>query len=287
MKALDLVNLARLLERTSGRPDVIGGLIDGPVAMRNPDLWSSSVRYVNADVAARCVPSGSEACNYGTLVAGILSSKRGSRAPAICPDCIWLVRPIFPEFVPGGEQWLGASDQELANAIVDAVKAGARVPNLSVGLLAPFSDGERQLCEALNYVAGAGVIAVAAAGNQGLVASSVLTRHPWAIPVIACDESGRPLAISDLGDSMGTHGLRPSGENVTSYGCDGTMGTLTGTSAAAPFVRGTAALLWSLFPDATATTINMASMTFQPRRSSTLVLLLLDAWAADGSLAAR
>jgi len=262
------------------------GLIDGPVAMNNPELWSSSVRYAEANVAARCAYSGSEACNHGTLVAGILSSKRGSRAPAICPDCTLLIRPIFPEFVRGGEQWPGASAQELAKAIVEAVQAGARVLNLSVGLLDASSGGERPLREALNYAAGAGVITVAAAGNQSLVGSSVLTRHPSVIPVIACDDSGRPLAMSNLGASMGTRGLRAPGENVTSIGSDGNTETFTGTSAAAPFVSGAAALLWSLFPEATATTIKLALTQFQ-LRTPTLVPPLLDANAAYVYLAAR
>jgi subtilisin family serine protease len=218
-------------------------------------------------------------------VAGILSSKRGSRAPAICPECTLLVRPIFPELTRGGERWPGTSAQELAEAIVEAVKAGARVLNLSVDLLAPSSSGERRLCEALNYAASTGAIAVVAAGNQSLIGSSALTRHPWVIPVIACRESGEPLTISNLGASMGANGLRAPGENVTSIGTDGAAGTFSGTSAAAPFVSGTAALLWSLFPKASATAIKMALTRFQTRRPLTLVPPLLDAWAAYRNLA--
>ncbi|HTS66693.1 MAG TPA: S8 family serine peptidase [Candidatus Acidoferrales bacterium] len=273
------------MDRTQGRPEVIVGLIDGPVMMENPQMWSSAVRYLDSGLAARCAVSASEACKHGTLVAGILSAKRGSPAPAICPECTLLVRPIFPEFVLGGEQWPGTSAHELAKAIVEAVKAGARVLNLSVDLLAPSSGGERQLSEALNYAAAAGAIAVVAAGNQGLVGSSALTRHPWVIPVIACGESGEPLAISNLGASMATRGVRAPGENITSIGADGAPGTFSGTSAAAPFVSGAAALLWSLFPRATATAIKLALTRFQARRPLTLVPPLLDAWAAYRNLA--
>ena len=39
----------------------------------------------------------------------------------------------------------------------------------------------------MNHAAHRGVITVAAAGNQGTVGSSAITRHPWVIPVAACD----------------------------------------------------------------------------------------------------
>jgi hypothetical protein len=48
-----------------------------------------------------------------------------------------------------------------------------------------------------------GVLFVAAAGNQGALGSSVITRHPWLIPVVACDRSGRVMAVSNLGASIG------------------------------------------------------------------------------------
>jgi hypothetical protein len=40
MTSLDLVELTPLINRTSGRPEVTIGLIDGPVAMNHLDLAS-------------------------------------------------------------------------------------------------------------------------------------------------------------------------------------------------------------------------------------------------------
>ena len=48
---------------------------------------------------------------------------------------------------------------------------------------------------------------VAAAGNQGTLGSSAITRHPWVIPVVACDLRGRPMNESNLGSSIGRRGL--------------------------------------------------------------------------------
>ena len=41
---LDVVSLSRLMERTAGRPEVVVGLIDGPVAANHPDLATESIR---------------------------------------------------------------------------------------------------------------------------------------------------------------------------------------------------------------------------------------------------
>jgi hypothetical protein len=39
------------------------------------------------------------------------------------------------------------------------------------------------------------------------VGSSVITRHPWVIPVIAYDAHGRPMNFSNVGKAIGTRDL--------------------------------------------------------------------------------
>ena len=120
---------------------------------------------------------------------------------------------------------------------------------------------------------------VAAAGNQGAVGGSVITRHPWVIPVIAYDLKGRPMNLSNLGASIGRCGLGAPGEVVTSLGVTNPL-TMGGTSAATPFVTGTAALIWSEFPGATAADVRSAvTMAAAPRRT-TIVPPLLNALAS-------
>ncbi len=61
---------------------------------------------------------------HGTFVAGMLIAKRGFAAPAICPDCTLLVRPIFPENGSAGSRAMtSATPQELAVAVIEAVTA--------------------------------------------------------------------------------------------------------------------------------------------------------------------
>src|SRR5690554_3697544 len=99
MNPLDLVGLTSLMDLTSGRPEIQIGLIDGPVAKDHTDLTAKSIREIPKRLSSRCTQPNSIACQHGTFVAGILSAKRTSTAPAICPDCTLLVRPIFPETI--------------------------------------------------------------------------------------------------------------------------------------------------------------------------------------------
>jgi len=190
-----------------------------------------------------------------------------------------LVRPIFAE-TGGNGRIPNATPEELAEAIVDTVDAGARVINLSSALAQPSSKGEKKLEEALNHAAQRGVITVAAAGNQSMVGSSAITRHPWVIPVAACNIRGRPLSESNFGGSIGRWGLSAPGENVMSLGANGKTQTFGGTSAAAPFVTGAIALLWSEFPDASAAEVKLAITRCGREPRNALVPALLDAGAA-------
>ena len=126
---------------------------------------------------------------------------------------------------------------------------------------------------------------VASAGNQGAIASSVITRHSWVIPVAASNLQGKPLGKSNLCNSIGKYGLSAPGENITSLGTDGASVTLSGTSAAAPFVSGAIALLWSLFPSLNAVQIKLAIMQTGSVKRRTIAPPLMNAWAAYKILA--
>jgi subtilisin family serine protease len=252
---MDLIAIAPLMGRSDGAPDVMIGLIDGPVLLDHPDLATENIREISAAGAA-CMSASSSACQHGTFVAGVLSAKRGASAPAICPGCTLLVRPIFGE--NQRELLPSAAPEALAAAILDCLAAGARVINLSLGLAQPSGKEERALEQALDHAMKRGAIVVAAAGNQGVLGSSAVTRHPWVIPVIAFDLGGRPTNDSNLGGSIGRRGLGAPGDRVTGLGSEGNQLTLGGTSVATPFVTGAIALLWSEFPAASAAQIKLA-----------------------------
>jgi subtilisin family serine protease len=281
---LELVKLAPLMRLTQGRPEIAIGLIDGPVNIGHPGFGTARFREV-AGNGGGCLRNGSEACTHGTLVAGVLAAKRGTAVPAICPGCTFLVRPIFREAASANGATM-ATPEAMATAVIDVVDAGARAVNLSVGLINPSPRGVAELNGSLDYAARRGVVCVVAAGNQGNVGGSVLTRHPWVIPVAGCDGVGRPTSESNLGSAIGLRGLRAPGIGVTSLRADGGLGSFGGTSAAAPFVTGTIALLLSLFPMASATQLRSVIANAAGAARRTVVPPLLDAWTAYQLLAA-
>jgi subtilisin family serine protease len=275
---LDLVGLFPLMARTSGSSEIVIGLIDGPVRLDHSDLVAENIREVAGKPPASCAGASDAACAHGTFIAGILLARRISAAPAICPGCSLLVRPIFSEAPADGEQMPSASAEELADAIIDGIQAGARVINLSLAVLGPSPRGESRLQDALDFALRRGVVVVAAAGNQGAVGGSVITRHPWVIPVVAYDHRGHPMGLSNFGASIGRCGLGAPGDAITSLGVTDPM-TMGGTSAATPFVTGAVALIWSEFPGATAAAVRSAVTQAAASRRTTIVPPLLNAWA--------
>jgi subtilisin family serine protease len=287
MNALDLVKLWELMQLTSGRSEIAVAMVDGPIAVSHADLARTSIRDVSGDTRAHCTQTNSFACVHGTFVAGILSAKRGSDAPAICPDCTLLVNPVFSETMTRDPASPSATPEALAAAILECIEAGARVVNLSLAVTRSSSKGERALKLTLDHAARQGVIVVAAAGNQGAVGGTVITNHPWVIAVAGCDAEGKPLNGSNLGHSIGLRGLRAPGQGITSLGADGRSLTLGGTSVAAPFVTGAVALVWSQIPDATGAQIRLAFQHGHLRGRASATPPLLDAWAAYQRATAR
>jgi subtilisin family serine protease len=282
---LDLVQLRPLIARMPGARAVSIALIDGPVAAEHPALSGAVVRGIG-DGAIGCTVADSDACAHGTLVAGVLVASRESGAPAICPGCELIVRPIFPEKMHAADRPLSASLDQLADAIVDCVNGGARVVNVSAALTGP-TRSERRVVDALDLAAKRGTLVVVAAGNDASLGSSAITRHPWVVPVVGCDGHGRPGADSNLSHAIALRGVLAPGENIRSLGSDGALRAFSGTSAAAPFVTGTAALLWSVFPTARAGDLRVALTQARLSRRTQMVPPLLDAAAAVAFLSTR
>jgi subtilisin family serine protease len=283
--SIDLVKLRPLMARTDGTPALTIALVDGPVAVDHPALAGAHLRGAG-DGASACSDGASDACVHGTLVAGVLVASRESGAPGICPRCVLVVRPIFRDTAPGIHRMPAATADQLADAIVDCVDAGARVVNVSAALTGR-ARGERRIADALELAARRGSLVVVAAGNDASIGSSAVTRHPWVLPVLACDAAGRPGADANVSRSIAVRGVLAPGENIRSLRPDGAFREFSGTSAAAPFVTGTAALLWSLFPAASASDVRLALTQMASKRRTQVVPPLLDASSAFAFLSAR
>jgi subtilisin family serine protease len=269
------------MDATQGIPAIAIGLIDGPVALDRSDLADSAIHEIGA--SRQCL--NSVACLHGTFIAVMLSAKRGGDSAGICQQCTLLVRPIFDESGSEDKGPPTANPDELAAAILDCIEAGARVINLSLAVVHPSKKSERLLQTALDYAMHRGVVVVAAAGNQSAVGSTIITRHPWVIPVMACDLQGRPASYSNFGRSIGTRGLAAPGQCIASADTSGPS-DFFGTSIAAPYITGAIALLWSMYPGANSQEVK-DSVTQPTARRTSVVPPLLNAWKAYQALARK
>ncbi|MFB8027720.1 MULTISPECIES: S8 family serine peptidase [unclassified Streptomyces] len=282
---LDMVDLRRLMARTVGRRATRVGLIDGPLATDHPDFSDAIIELVPSrnTPATACAPGpASDAAVHASSVAGVLVTRRGSSAPAICPGVTLVVRPVLPSATSAHPGTAGADD--LACAIVEATDAGTHILNMSLALSAHSHHHHQALRDALDHAFRHGVIIVAAAGNEATIGSTVITRHPAVVPVIAYDLKGNPARLSNLGHSIGRHGVGATGEGMVSVGPEG-MRTFGGTSAATAVVTGALALMWSEFPEAGPA--DVVSAVIRPAsRQVSVVAPLLKAWGAYETLRA-
>jgi len=191
-----------------------------------------------------------------------------------------LLYPIFPEHLAGSSDLPAATPGELARAIVETVDAGANIINLSLAVLTSDLTSHTELDEACEYACRRGVILVAASGNQGRIGSLPLLKHAWTLPVAACDANGKLTPESNIGPSIGTRGLRAPGVNVSTTRPGSGFAQVSGTSVAAAFVTGGLALLWSEFPDATASQLRRFALESASRARRLIIPPLLNAQAA-------
>ncbi len=124
MKALDQIKLSSLMRATGGRPEVVVGVIDGPVDLSHPAFQGVHIRATRGARAVSCRVADSVACGHGTFIAGILATRRGLAAPAICPHCDLVLRPIFHEERQNALGIPNSDPRELAAAIRETIDAG-------------------------------------------------------------------------------------------------------------------------------------------------------------------
>lgn len=273
-----LIGLSALMRRTAGATNVRVGLIDGPVSPRCGAIDPQQVRYAGAGAPTSCRADTCPACRHGTSVASVMFASRSSAHPGICPQCTLFSRPIFGAACGQQSDRPSATTEELGAAILDCLRAGANVINIS----AAMRPSERQagaLRDAIDAAAMRGVIVVTAAGNDGQLGGTALTRHPWVVPVVPCDGKGRALGYTNCGASIGRQGLMAPGLAIPSYGVDGTPVLSSGSSIAAPFVSGAVALLMSVVGRSRSVDIRaaMRSSGLPPGRSVIPPLLDIDA----------
>lgn len=195
--------------------------------------------------------ANSQMSDHGTHVAGVISADPNSGSiSGVAPESK-IVPSAFLEASGGGT--LG----DAILAMQYAASRGARIINASWG----GNGCADVLAGALSELSRRGVLMVVAAGNSGLdvdyndffPASFDLTSQ---VTVAASDFMNLMPAWSNHGFKK-VH-LTAPGVGIYSTGRNNSYLTMDGTSMAAPFVAGAAAVIWSAKPNATANQVKQA-----------------------------
>jgi len=193
---------------------------------------------------------------HGTHVAGIIAGVRGNDLglDGIASN----VKIMSVRVVPDGDE----RDKDVANAIRYAVDNGAKIINMSFGK--SYSPGKSVVDDAAQYASDKGVLLIHAAGNSDknidrsdnfpndMREDSDALISNWIEVGSSTSETDKHLvsSFSNYG-VMGVDVFAP-GSDIYSTVPDNEYEYLSGTSMAAPTVAGVAALVWSYYPNLTA-----------------------------------
>ena len=247
-------------------------VLDGPY---DPSLLGVLARPPRPLRPGTCADQPAHECGHGTFILGLLGARPDAEVPGLCPGCLLLHAPLFLD----GRQ-VEVSTDDLADAILLALEAGAAIINLSLAVIEDGLTFHRRLSAALDDALRAGAIVVTAVGNQGRFVSGPLLSHAATIPVAATDREGRRLPLSNLSPSAARQGVSALGHDVPGYAPGGSIVRLTGTSIAAAVATGRIAALWSRFPHISAAHVRAAITGLQPRRGLVPPTLHSEALAA-------
>jgi subtilisin family serine protease/subtilisin-like proprotein convertase family protein len=179
---------------------------------------------------------------HGTHVAGIIGATGNNGVGVTGID--WQVGLMPVQFI--GANGTGAIS-DFIQGLNYAVQHGAKISNNSWS----GASSDPVLSAAIGNARDAGMIFVAAAGNEG-ANTDVTPAYPSSfnlsniVSVAAVDNNNQLASFSNYGAH--TVDLAAPGVNILSTLPNNTFGTMSGTSMAAPMVTGVLALVWSEHP---------------------------------------
>lgn len=198
-------------------------------------LGSGRVQYL--DAGQGILPGTGEEDGHGTAVAGLVAGA-STDAPGVASAAT-----ILSIKITGTD---GMSDSfTLAQGILAAVDAGARIINISMGAYA----SPNILISAIDYAYTQGAVIVAAAGNDGAAQLMWPAADPRVVSVGAVDALEQQVSFSNAGAQLK---ITAPGYGVDTAWLNGQRVSISGTSASAPLVAGAIAAVMSTSPGLTA-----------------------------------
>jgi hypothetical protein len=184
---------------------------------------------------------------HGTAVASMIIGT-GDLTPGVAPGAdILSIRAVDDE----GR----STDYNIAQAIIAAVDAGAKLINISSG----SSHYSSLIAKAIQYADSYGALIIAAAGNNGQNQISYPAANAGVIAVGAVDARDHLLDFSNTGsDSV----ITAPGFGINAAWTQDRAASVSGTSFSAPIVTGAIAYTMSLPANKKLTTSQAAKVTF-------------------------
>lgn len=209
-------------------------VLDTGVA-RDPTF--GSLRFRTLDIGLGTTAGTGSEDGHGTAVAS-LALGASADAPGVAPAANLLSIRVTDAN--------GASDLfTLAQAILAATDAGAKVINISLGSYATSTT----LDAAITYATAHGAVIVAAAGNDQAAQLTWPAADSRVVSVGAVDAAEQQLAFSNSGPQLQ---ITAPGYGVQAAWLDGQRVYIDGTSISAPLVTGAIAAVLSTTPGITA-----------------------------------
>jgi len=232
----------------TGSPDVTIAIVDTGVDSYHEDLWEKIVPGRNCITGAD-PDNWEDDHGHGTFVAGVAAAMTDNGIGIAGVSWGSKIMPV-KVISASGE----GTEQDAAAGIIWAADHGARVLNLSFG---GYDDVQVER-DAIEYAWNKGCVIVAASGNDNSSSLFYPASYDNCIAVGATNENKQRCSPTDWGSGYGSNygdylDVMAPGNNIfsTTTAENGLIGPYTiesGTSAAAPFVSGIAALLMSHFP---------------------------------------
>ena len=241
---LDLIE-SDAAHRVSTGAGAVVAVVDSGVQADHPDLAGhvgQGYDVVQGDATAQ------DGDGHGTHVSGIIAAASGNGfgVESVAPGAA-----IMPIRVLGDDG--GGSTDDVARGVDYARTHGAHVINLSLGSDVPLigATGGDAFDVAVHRAIAAGIVVVAAAGNNGVPICEQPAADEGLLCVGAVDRRRQRSFFSSFGSGLGLVAPGGSGGSVTAMPSEDVLSTfkgsayeaLAGTSQAAPHVSGVAALL--------------------------------------------